>query len=106
MTNIRVENQDRTSRIMVNGDFVFDTNREFREAYRQCPPDNHFVIDLKNANYMDSAGLGMLIQLREFAGGDNASIRLTGLHETVRTILTVANFGLLFELDEEDKPPT
>jgi len=47
---------------------------------------------------MDSAGLGMLIQLRDFAGGQAASIRLVGLNDTIRTILNVANFSRLFEL--------
>ena len=100
MTKISVSSEGRTSTLTINGDFVFDINREFREAYQQCSPKNRFIVDMKHTGYMDSAGLGMLIQLREFAGGDDASILLIGLNETVRTILTVANFGRLFEIEE------
>ena len=79
-------------------DFVFDVNREFREAYRQSPADRSFVVDLSRSSYMDSAGLGMLIQLRDYAGGGQARIRLTGVNDTIRSILSVANFERLFEI--------
>jgi anti-anti-sigma factor len=98
MSRISVEQEDNTTTITVQGDFVFDVNREFRDAYQASPPTNAFVVDLKDTAYMDSAGLGMLIQLRDFAGGQAASIRLVGLNDTIRTILNVANFSRLFEL--------
>jgi anti-anti-sigma regulatory factor len=41
----------------------------------------------------------MLIQLREFAGQDSVRIRLTGVNETIRTVLDVADFGRLFRID-------
>ena len=41
----------------------------------------------------------MMIQLREFAGQDSARIRLTGVDETLHTVLDVANFGCLFRID-------
>ena len=56
------------------------------------------MVDLSGADYMDSAGLGMLLRLREYAGGDKADITVTGSNSTIRTILDVANFGLLFKL--------
>jgi hypothetical protein len=41
----------------------------------------------------------MLIQLREFAGQDSVRIRPTGVNETIRTVLDVADFGRLFRID-------
>ncbi|MGD1983548.1 MAG: hypothetical protein PVF93_06535 [Chromatiaceae bacterium] len=41
----------------------------------------------------------MLIQLREFAGQDSVRIRLTGVNETISTVLDVADFGRLFRID-------
>lgn len=99
MPSISVSREENTTTIAVHGDFVFGLNREFREAYQASPPTNRFVVDLTDTAYMDSAGLGMLIQLRAFAGGQSARIRLVGLNDTIRTILTVANFSRLFRLD-------
>jgi anti-anti-sigma factor len=99
MSRISVKTSENKTTITVNGDFVFDVNRHFREAYQQAPASNSFVIDLANTGYMDSAGLGMLIQLRDYAGGEQARIALVGLNDTIRTILNVANFGRLFDLD-------
>jgi anti-anti-sigma factor len=98
MSRISIRQEDNTTTITVHGDFVFDVNREFRDAYQSSPATDRFVVDLKDTAYMDSAGLGMLIQLRDYAGGQAASIRLVGLNDTLRTILNVANFGRLFSM--------
>lgn len=78
---------------------MFDRNREFRDAYTDLPSSTAFTIDLRQTGYMDSAGLGMLIQLRAIAGQDSARTRLTGVNATIRTILEVANFGRLFKIE-------
>ena len=98
MSSITVTRQDGAARIVVNGSFVFDLNRAFREAYRSISPGTSVTIDLSASDYIDSAGLGMLIRLREHVGGDTNRVTLTGANPTVRKILEVANFGLLFKI--------
>lgn len=99
MQRVSVTREDHSAIIAIHGDFVFDVNREFREAYQQLPQRTRITVDLSRTDYMDSAGLGMLIQLREHVGKDAADIRLTGINETLRTILNVANFGRLFKIE-------
>jgi anti-anti-sigma factor len=99
MGRVSVTHEGRQAIAKLHGDFVFDLNREFRDAYKELPSSTEFTIDFAQTNYMDSAGLGMLIRLREFAGKENARIRLTGINDTIRTILKVANFGRLFRID-------
>lgn len=77
---------------------MFDVNREFRGAYQKLPERTSITVDLSKTDYMDSAGLGMLIQMREHVGKDNANIRVVGANDTVRTIFNVANFGRLFKI--------
>ena len=98
MARVSTQTESHQTTITVDGDFVFDVNREFREAYRQAPADRNFVVDLSKAPYMDSAGLGMLIQLRDYAGSGKARVRLTGVNDTIRNILNVANFERLFDI--------
>lgn len=84
--------------ITIKGDFVFDVNSEFREAYKKHPSHSRFLVDLSRANYMDSAGLGMLLQLREHAGGDQSRVAVRGFNDVIRDIFKVANFHRLFDL--------
>jgi len=98
MNRIRVKNDGNKISIAIQGDFTFDLNREFREAYQSCPASAQFEVDLRQADYMDSAGLGMLLQLRDYAGGDSARIAITGANETIRSVLEVANFHKLFTI--------
>ena len=84
--------------LRIHGDFTFAVNHAFRAAYQAQPRTSHFEVDLREAQYMDSAGLGMLLQLREYAGGDSSRIAVSGASPTIRSILEIANFSRLFDL--------
>ena len=47
-------------------------------------------------DYLDSSALGML--LREKAEGKGKRLVLSGLQGTVKQVLDIANFGMLFTL--------
>ena len=44
------------------------------------------------------AALGMLLLLRDHAGGDHAQIRLLNCNSDVRKILAISNFEQLFQI--------
>ena len=48
---------------------------------------------------MDSSALGMLLLLRERAGGDRAAIEITHCSPEIRKIFAVSNFDRLFKID-------
>jgi anti-anti-sigma factor len=54
---------------------------------------------MSEATYLDSSALGMLLLLRDHAGGDNADIRIRHCNEDVKKILTISNFGQLFRIE-------
>jgi anti-anti-sigma factor len=56
------------------------------------------VIDLKEATYLDSSALGMLLLLRDHAGGEDSCIRLVNSSSDVRKILAISNFHKLFDI--------
>lgn len=56
------------------------------------------VLNLKSLAFMDSAGLGMLITLRERAGGGNKVI-LSGPTGDVKELLELACFNTLFAFE-------
>ncbi|MER2102541.1 MAG: STAS domain-containing protein, partial [Pseudomonas atacamensis] len=56
------------------------------------------VVDLKEATYLDSSALGMLLLLRDHAGGDESDIRVVNSSSDVKKILAISNFDKLFDI--------
>lgn len=85
--------------IAVEGRFDFSAHQDFRRAYEEAPatPQRYYV-DLAHATYLDSSALGMLLLLRDHAGGDAADIRIVNSNEEIHNILTLSNFDQLFKL--------
>jgi len=83
--------------IAISGRFDFNAHQAFRDAYqRQGASPQRYVVDLQGATYLDSSALGMLLLLRDHAGGDEADIRLLNCNVDVRKVLSVSNFEQLF----------
>jgi len=84
--------------IAIKGRFDFAKHQEFRDAYeRGCKP-NSVVVDLKEATYIDSSALGMLLLLRDHAGGDEGEIKVVNCSQDVRKTLAISNFDKLFDI--------
>jgi anti-anti-sigma factor len=86
--------------IHVQGRFDFSVHEEFRQAYERVgQTPQRYRVDLGGADYLDSSALGMLLLLREHAGGDGADITIANSNPDVRRILTISNFNQLFTID-------
>lgn len=89
-----------TVTISVPGRFDFSVHKAFRDTYRDTPGEEiAYCVDLRDTEYMDSSALGMLLLLREHAGGDKARVRLVNASEAVKKVLEIANFHRLFQID-------
>lgn len=85
--------------IQVSGRFDFSSHQEFRQIYENVTEDvSNYTVDMKDATYLDSSALGMLLLMRDYAGGDNAKIEIVHCNEDVKKILTISNFGQLFDI--------
>ena len=86
--------------IKVSGLFDFGAHQDFREAYeRGGLTPQRFVVDLNDTDYIDSSALGMLLLLRDHAGGDAADIRIIHCNQNVRKVLSISNFEQLFSIE-------
>ena len=86
--------------ISISGRFDFSSHQDFRKAYESVSrPDMGYVIDMAGAEYLDSSALGMLLLMREHAGGDQADIRISNCRPQIKNILKVANFAKLFTVE-------
>jgi anti-anti-sigma factor len=85
--------------ISINGRFDFAAHQEFRDAYERVDgKPREYIINLAGASYLDSSALGMLLLLRDHAGGDHAKVKLVNSSADVRKILAISNFNKLFEI--------
>jgi anti-anti-sigma factor len=88
-----------TLTITVDGRFDFNCHQVFRQSYEARDAEStRFVVDLQNTAYIDSSALGMLLLLRDYAGGDQANILLRHCNGEVRNILAISNFEKLFDI--------
>ena len=55
------------------------------------------VIDLTHVSYMDSAGLGQLVQAHSTCARLGASLRLSGLTARMKDLLTITKLLLVFD---------
>jgi len=97
VSSANTDNGNKVS-IVIKGRFDFNDHTEFRESYRQYQSGAAYTLDMHDAEYMDSSALGMLLLLREHAGGDSAKIEVVGCKPEIKKILAIANFQKLFEI--------
>ena len=85
--------------ISIDGRFDFSSHQEFRKAYEEVEiTPAQYTVDMHAATYLDSSALGMLLLLRDYAGGDRANIKIVNCNEDVKKILTISNFEQLFDI--------
>ena len=97
---VSTENIDsQTLKINVNGTLGNQIQREFRGAYEKSGKSK-FIIDLKNTQSIDSSGLGMLLLLRDFAGGDDSRVEILNCSEHILDIFNITNFFKLFKVPQ------
>lgn len=84
--------------IKVQGRFDFSMQSDFRKAYEEVPSSSSFIMDFSSTDYMDSSALGMLLLLRDYAGGDSAKVKLVRCGTEIKNILEISNFQKLFSV--------
>ena len=100
MVNSEVSEDGQQTTISIKGRFDYSLHADFRKQYRENSAKNmSFIIDLSNTDYIDSSALGMLLLLREAAGGSQANIKIVNCKSEVRNILKISNFQNLFVIE-------
>jgi anti-anti-sigma factor len=96
VTSSRTDNE---LTIKVSGKFDFSCHQDFRATYEDLTEKPEvFVVDMSETTYLDSSALGMLLLLRDFAGGDSAKVVLKNCNAEIKKILAISNFEQLFEI--------
>ena len=81
--------------------FDFGYHKEFTEHYQKLLADNSVTeieLEFSLVGYLDSSALGMMVLLQKKAKCQNIPIRISGLKESTKEILQIANFNQLFDI--------
>ena len=94
----QVTSQQGVATARVTGQMTFDDRAaapSLASALMESSP-SQVVIDLTGVDYIDSAGLGILLTLRERAEEKNVKVALKGMAGSVKEVLELACFDTLF----------
>jgi HptB-dependent secretion and biofilm anti anti-sigma factor len=86
--------------IYIQGRFDFSSHQDFRNAYEKLSKvPSQYRVDLQGTTYLDSSALGMLLLLRDYAGGEQSQIHIVNCSPDVKKILLISNFEQLFDIE-------
>ena len=87
--------------ISISGRFDIMAYKDFGESYKdKLESVSKWIVDMAEVEYVDSSALGMLMMLRDRAGGENADIDIVNMNSDLKKIFTTANFHKLFNMEE------
>lgn len=86
----------------LRGRLTFNDHAEFRELITEMVGSKKArqVIELSSLEFVDSAGLGMLLIAREELSGANAELVLRNPQGQVKRVLTVARLAQIIKIEE------
>ncbi|PCJ22311.1 MAG: anti-anti-sigma factor [Gammaproteobacteria bacterium] len=86
--------------IAISGNFDFNVVQDFRKAYVGIDSaEIDVTIDMREAEYMDSSALGMLLNMKKHLGGDSADVRIINCRPQIKKILDISRFDKKFKID-------
>jgi anti-sigma B factor antagonist len=87
--------------VAVRGDLDLDGGEDLRAALRQAMDEDRarrIVVDLEGVDFMDSAGLGVLVGGRERARGNDGDLVLVATGRSVLRVLALTGLDRVFEI--------
>ncbi|WP_019530530.1 STAS domain-containing protein [Dasania marina] len=88
------QGQDLT--ITLDESFNFDAVENFREAYSDKDAEV-YIVDFRATEYMDSSGLGMLLNMKRYLSEKNINtIKLINCRQQIKKVLIISRFESKF----------
>ncbi|KZB55607.1 anti-anti-sigma factor [Thalassospira lucentensis] len=100
--NYTTEKSGNTIKVELNGRFTFGDHSSFRKLIEEIRSQEAEIqiLDLSGVEFIDSAGLGMLLLARDEGEKSRATVILKGAQGQVKRMLEVARFDTLFKLED------
>lgn len=87
--------------IECQGKFDYKESISFKDMiHKTCAQDiKLLVLNLSDCDFIDSAGLGLLMMAREMTMAKDIYLKITGAHHQVLRMLEVAQFGEIIDFE-------
>lgn len=85
----------------VKGQLTFGDHKAFRDVVKSLDEyrDKNWIINLAGLDFIDSAGLGMLLIVHDTAAQHGSKVTLRGVREQAGRLIRVARFDSLFVVE-------
>lgn len=95
-----VSHQGNDRRVVLQGHFTFTDNHKFKQIMQlmEQPDIRSITLDFAGVEFIDSAGLGMLLLLRDECQSRSLSISISSARGQVEKIFLLSRFDQLFTL--------
>lgn len=99
--HLETAKQDGTITIAVKGGFNANLVHKFRGIFDDIESSDHsIIIDLGEAEYIDSAALGLMLHMRKkFQNTKIERIRVINSNARIRKVFQTMHFQEMFEID-------
>lgn len=100
--NYKTELSDGKTTVEVTGRFTFGDHSSFRKLIEEVRSHGTpiLVLNISGVEFIDSAGLGMLLLARDEGEKNGMEVILRGAQGQVKRMLEVARFDTLFKLED------
>lgn len=96
--SVTVQDSKGIVEIGVVGSFDFSLFNDFRLAYSDFIGQyEHFIVNMENVEYLDSAALGMLLSMKS-ALGEGVEIEIINANDFIGNILMISRFDKRFTI--------
>lgn len=94
-----LERSDGAAVLVLQGEVDMSNSPALRakalEVVNTAPPI--FVIDMTEVEYMDSSGLGTLVEALKWSNGKDMQLRLVGVSENVKNVFDISRLTSFFQ---------
>ena len=100
MRKVSTEKKGNAIVLSVEGDIEFDDSIQLNETFNNIikKESAKIVLNLKECNYIDSSGLGSLVEGLKATQKANGDLRLTNLNEDFKEILMMTRIIKYFQI--------
>lgn len=95
-------NLEQTFEVNINGRLVFSDNSQFRELVDRFRDHGgkDLVVDLSGLDFIDSAGLGMLLVAKEAADKNKMAMTVRGARGQVKEMFDISRFDAVISIQD------
>jgi anti-anti-sigma factor len=105
--SIKVSETKGCGMLFVKGSFAFHLQQEFRKAYEGLISTSKSIqIDLRDVDYMDSSGLGMLLVMKKYLDKHGVVYEIVNSRGQPLELLLMTHFNQYFKINNDEVAKT